>query len=197
MTIQLLRASALLGAGVLAASGTALAQPDHWRVAPDTTLTITLDGTLGPVISGSDPADLDGKSATVTIEASESLKPYKTSGSSASYHIPAGDITVTVDGTNYSSTTRSSMVIKLGKKADTLTFKASLSYDGFKIQVSDVSSLESGSWSKSVLEHPTTFSPSPQDLSEPSSNFTYSVLGETTKLGVTGTASDSDPAGGN
>jgi hypothetical protein len=193
MTFQVFGASALLAAGVFAVSGAAFAQAHQH--APKTTLTITLDGTLGPVISGSDPAGLDGDSATVTIEASESLKPCKTTSSSASYHIPAGDITVNVNGTNYTSTSKSSMIIKLGKTADTLTFKASVDYHGVKVTVTDVSSLAVGSWTKSVLQHPTLFSPSPQDLSEPSSNFTYTAFGEATELGVTGTASDSDAAG--
>jgi hypothetical protein len=179
----------ILGAAFVAPTG---AQARDARLLPAQALTIVVDGTLGPVISGSDPAGLDGDSATVTITASEKLKPYKTTGKSASYHIPAGDITVDVNGTDYMSTSQSSMTVKLGSKADLLTFKASLEIDGFRVSVSDVSSLQTGSWSKSVLQHPAPFSPSPQDLTEPSSNFTYTVFGETTVLGVTGTASNSD-----
>jgi hypothetical protein len=188
------RASALAAAGVLAVSGAVWAKPSHPHHAPKAVLTITLDGTLGPVISGSDPAGLDGDSATVTVVASESLKPYKTTASSASYHIPVGAITVNVNGTDYSSTAKSSMVVQLGKTADTLTLKASLDYNGVKVQVTDVSSLAVGSWTKSVLQHPAVFAPSPQDLSEPSSNLTYTAFGSATKLGVTGTASNSDTA---
>jgi hypothetical protein len=180
------RAAALLAAAGFAISGTALAH------APKSTITTTLDGTLGPVISGSDPAGLDGDSAMVTVKASESLKPYKTTASSASYHIPAGDITVDVNGTEYTSTSKSSMTVKLGKSADTLSLKGSFDIEGFKVQVTDVSSLAAGSWAKTVLQHPALFSPSPQNLSEPSSNFTYTVFGETTKLGVTGTAANTD-----
>lgn len=195
MSFQSNHAFVLATAGLFAISAPALARTDHHRqMAPATTVTIVLDGTLGPIISGSDPAGLDGQSATVTVEASESLKPYKTTSGSASYHIPAGDITVNVDGTNYTSDSKSTMTIKLGKKADTLTLKASLDIEGFKVQVSDVSSLATGSWSKTVLQHPALFSPSPQNLTEPASSLTYSVVGETTKLGVTGTASDSDAA---
>lgn len=190
--MSFIRMAALAVAGTFALSYAALAQSDQQRLAPKTVLTISLDGTLGPIISGSDPAGLNGQSATVTITASESLKPYKTTAKSANYHIPAGDIVVTVNGKQYSSTSKSVMTIKLGKSADTLTFKASVNYDGFKVQVTDVSSLQSGSWTKSVLQHPALFSPSPQDLTEPASNFAYSVIGETTVLGVTGSASDSD-----
>ncbi len=195
MSFHVFRASALLAAGVFVVSGAAWAQAGHHRFAPKSTLTITLDGTLGPIISGSDPAGLDGQSATVTVEASESLKPYKTTASSVSYHIPAGAITVDVGGTDYTSTSKSSMTIKLGKKSDTLTLKAALDIDGFKVQVSDVSSLAAGSWTKSVLQHPTLFAPSPQNLSEPDSTLTYTVFSEKTVLGVTGTAANSDTAG--
>jgi hypothetical protein len=86
------------------------------------------------------------------------------------------------------------MTVTLGKTADTLSLKSSVDIDGFTVQVSDVTSLALGSWPKTVLQHPALFSPSPQTLTEPSSNFTYSVFGETTELGVSGTASDSDPA---
>lgn len=154
--------------------------------------TITIDGTLGPVLKGSDPAGLDGQSATVTILASEALKPYKTTASSASYHIPAGDITVDVNGTNYSTTSTSSMIVKLGSKADLLTFKATIKVDSFAVKVSDTSALASGSWSKTVLQHPALFSPSPQTLTSPSSTFTYTVIGETTVLGVSGSIANSD-----
>jgi hypothetical protein len=190
--MSFIRISALAAAGALALSHAALAQTHHHRLAPQSTLTITLDGTLGPIISGSDPAGLNGQSAEVTITASEKLKPFKTTAKSASYHIPAGDIVVTVNGEQYSSTSKSVMSVKLGKSADMLTFKASVNYHGFKVQVTDVSSLQSGSWTKSVLQHPGLFSPSPQDLTEPASNFAYSVIGETTVLGVTGSASNSD-----
>jgi hypothetical protein len=192
MLFQGFRASALAAVCIFAATGAAFAFGHYHHLASKSTLTIALDGTLGPIISGDDPGDLDGKSATVTVQASESLKPYKTTATSASYHIPAGDIVVTVNGSNYQSNSTSSMIVKLGKKADTLTLTASVDYLGYKIQVTDVSTLAAGSWTKTVLEHPALFSPSPQDLTQPASTFAYTVIGETTVLGVTGTAANSD-----
>ena len=186
-----LRATALIALVTFVGSATSTLA-HGWAIAPGSVLTIDFDGTLGPIISGNDPAGLDGQSATVTVTVKESINPYKTTSKSASYHIPAGDITLSVNGTNYSSTTRSSMTIKLGGKADLLTLKARVTVLGHEVNVSDTSSLQSGSWTSGVLQHPAPFSPSPQDLSEPSSTFTYSVFGETTVLGVTGTASNSD-----
>src|SRR5579862_7528108 len=101
MLFRTLRAAAYVAAVFLACHGTSDAK--DVRHAPTGTLTVTLDGTLGPILSGSDPAGLDGDSATVTVTVKESLNPYKTSAHSASYHIPAGDITVAVNGTNYTS----------------------------------------------------------------------------------------------
>ena len=190
MPFRTLRVCALIAFAIVSTSGAGLAQ--DFGQAPGKTITLTLDATLGPVISGNDPAGLDGQSATVTVIVKESLNPYKTTASSASYHIPAGDITVSVNGTNYTSTSRSSMIVKLGNKADLLTLKAKLSILGHAVSVSDTSSLQSGSWTTGVLQHPELFSPSPQDLSEPASTFTYTVFGETTVLGVTGTASNSE-----
>lgn len=184
-----------LRAAALAALSFGIAIPawaEHGAASPASVLTIVLNGTLGPIISGNDPAGLNGQSAMVTITASESLNPYKTTAASASYHIPAGDVTVNVNGTEYTSTSRSSMIVKLGKKADLLTLKANITVLGHKVNVTDVSALQSGSWTTDVLQHPALFSPSPQNLTEPSSTFTYTVFGETTVLGVTGTASDSD-----
>ena len=183
MSFRTIHRTALIFAAVLGSANAATAA---------TIDTITIDGTLGPVLTGKDPAGLDGQSAIVTIRASESLKPYKTTGSSASYHIPAGDITVNILGKNYYSTSTSSMIVKLGSKADLLTFKASLKVDSFAVKVSDTSALASGSWSKTVLQHPVPFSPSPQTLSSPSSTFTYTVIGETTVLGVSGSIANSD-----
>jgi hypothetical protein len=84
------------------------------------------------------------------------------------------------------------MIVKLGDKADLLTLKAKVTLFGRQVNVSETSALQSGSWTNDVLQHPALFSPSPQNLNEPSSSFTYTVSGETTVLGVTGTASNSE-----
>lgn len=190
MLFQDLCAGVALALGIAAMSSAACAHDP--ALAPGKTLTLTLDATLGPVISGNDPAGLDGQSATVAVIVKESLDPYKTTATSASYHIPAGAVMVSVNGTDYTSTSRSTMIVKLGKNADLLTLKARLDISGFSVTVSDTSALQSGSWDGGVLQHPELFAPSPQDLSEPASTFTYTVFGEKTVLGVTGTASNTD-----
>src|ERR1700722_17162752 len=105
---------------VSAAPGLAWAQSgDGGR--PSATLTVVVDGTAGPILQGSDPLGLNGKSATITLLASESLKPTRHTKTSATYKIPAGAITLVFDGSSYQSTSPSKMTVKLGGKADTLT----------------------------------------------------------------------------
>ena len=182
------RAAAFAAAAMLAFGATSDAA--SLRGSSANSFTITLAGTLGPVLSGSDPAGLDGQSATVAVTVKSTLNPYRTRANSADYHIAPGDVTVTVNNTKYTSTSRSAMIVKLGSTADLLSFKATLTIDGFRVTVLDTSTLQSGSWTTAALQHPQLFSPSPQNLTEPASTFTYTVLGGTTALGVTGTASN-------
>ena len=161
------------------------------------TLTITINGTLGPILSGSDPIGADGQSGTVTIMASESLSPTKHSKTSATYTLPAGAITAIVGGQTFTSGSPAKMTIKLAKKADTLTLTFASSIDGFSFTITDTTTLETGSWTTAVLEHPEVFAPSPQTLTAaksatgPGSKFEYTFEGAATVLGVDGTASSS------
>jgi len=161
------------------------------------TLTITIDGTLGPILSGSDPIGANGQSGTVTIMASESLSPTKHTKTSATYTLPAGAITANVGGTIFSSTSPAKMTIKLAKKADTLTLIFASSVDGFSFTITDTTALAPGSWTPAVMENPGVFTPSPQTLTAaksatgPGSKFKYTFEGSATVLGVDGTASSS------
>ncbi len=164
------------------------------------TLTITINATLGPVLSGSDPIGANGQSGTVTIMASESLSPTKTTKNSATYTLPAGAITADVGGEVFTSTSPAKMTIKLAKKADTLTLVFASKIDGFSFTITDTTALATGSWTTAVLEHPGVFSPSPQTLTAaesangPGSKFKYTFEGTATVLGVDGTASSSAEA---
>jgi hypothetical protein len=50
---------------------------------PDTTITANITGTIGKILSGSDPLALSGQSGVVTVMVSESLSPTKTTANSA------------------------------------------------------------------------------------------------------------------
>jgi hypothetical protein len=171
-----------------AGSGAAWAQSG-----PSATLTVVVDGTAGPILQGSDPLALDGKSATITLLASESLKPTKHTNTSATYKIPAGAITLVFDGNSYQTTSPSKMTVKLGSKADTLTLVSSVTQQGITVTITDTTTLAAGSWTNAVLQNPGPFTPSPQTLTQPSSKLKYSSsFTGATVVGISGTISNSD-----
>ncbi len=164
-------------------------------VSPAThTLTITIKGTIEPILSGSDPLGLDGKSGVIKLLASESLKPTSHTSTSATYKLPAGAITVTAGGKKFTTNSPSKMIVKLTSTADTLTL---ILTGPDSAVVTDTTYLKANSWTTAVLKHPGVFSPSPQKLtsattaSGPGCKVKYTVFGSTTVLGFHGTGSSS------
>ena len=164
-------------------------------VSPAThTLTITIKGTIEPILSGSDPLGLDGKSGVVTLMASESLSPTSHTSTSATYKLPAGAITVTAGGKKFTTKSPSKMIIKLTSTADTLTL---ILTGPESAVVTDTTYLKANSWTTAVLKHPGVFSPSPQKLtsattaSGPGCKVKYTIFGSTSVLGFHGTGSSS------
>jgi hypothetical protein len=187
---------ALCAALVLAAPGLWGQSDAIARPAPSgKTLTMTIMGSLGPILSGSDPLGLDGQNGTVTVQASESLPPTKHTSNSATYTLPAGAITIKAGSHKFKTTTKSTMVVKLRNSADILTLNARGPED---LKITGIAYLQPDSWTKSVLKHPTTFSPSPQTLTAaenangPGSKVKYTIDGSTTVLGLSGAISCSD-----
>jgi len=158
------------------------------------TLTITIKGTIEPILLGSDPLGLDGKSGVVTLLASESLSPTSHTSTSATYKLPAGAITVTAGGKKFTTKSPSKMIINLTSTADTLTL---ILTGPQSAMVTDTTYLKTGSWTTAVLKHPGVFSPSPQKLtsattaSGPGCKVKYIIFGSTTVLGFHGTGSSS------
>ena len=168
---------------------------------PDTTLTITMSGTLGPVLSGSDPLGANGQTGTLVVMASESLSPTSSTATSATYTLPPGAITVTIGTTTYTTSSKSTMKITVPPQGkDNLILTANLKEVGLTITAVGTAALRNGSFPLSVLVHPTTFQPSPQPLTAaatatgPGSKLKYTFLGSTSVLGFTGTASDNAAA---
>jgi hypothetical protein len=165
---------------------------------PDTTITASISGTIGAILSGSDPLGASGQTGVVTLMVSESLSPTKTTLTSATYTLPPGAITVTVGNTTYTTTSASSMKITLPAKGpDVLVVSANIKEDGFNVSVVGTADLRHSSFPASVLTHPALFHPSPQTLTAATSTtgtgskLQYTFLGSTTVLGLSGTASDS------
>jgi hypothetical protein len=169
------------------------------QMSPDTTLTIAVTGTLGPILAGTDPLGANGHTGSLTLKASESLMPVKQSGNVVTYRIPAGAITVVIGTLPFTTTTPSKMTIKLTSVADILTVLCRTQNDtitGFR------AFLAPGSWNSSVLMNPLPFSPSPQTLTSatvangPGSELAYISAGAVTVLGLNGTASNSAASDG-
>ena len=186
---------------VLLLVSSAWAQPIERHAPAAKTLTITIMGTLGPILSGSDPLGLNGENGTITVKASEALSPTKHTSNSATYTLPAGAITVKAGSHKFQTKSKSTMIVKLTSSADILTLIAGGSIDGFNFRVTGTAYLQPKSWTSNVLKHPTTFSPSPQNLtaaktaSGPGSKLEYTIQGlGSTVLGLSGSASNSDSA---
>jgi len=158
-----------------------------------TTLTINISGTLGPILSGLDPLKGDGGVGSLAITASESLSTTSVTATSATYKLPAGAVSVTVGTTHYVTTSPSKLTIRLTSTADILIVST---VGPLNAKITGTAYLAAGSWRHAVLLHPTTFSPSPQNLTPaataagPGSKVKYTLFGATTVLGITATISD-------
>jgi hypothetical protein len=79
-------------------------------------ITYTVNGTLGPVLSGSDPLGGNGQSGAVTATVSTSLVPTMVTSTSATYTLPAGSVTLAVGGTSYPVSGNPTMQIQIPTK---------------------------------------------------------------------------------
>ena len=200
MLSKIVRMSVLILVAGVVLGCTVWAQSVHITAASPTThtLTISIKGTLGPILSGSDPLGLDGKSGTVTVLASESLSPTKHTANSATYTLPPGAIKVTAGSNKFTTKSPAKMIITLTSSADILTLIVTDMKNG--LVVTDTTFLQAGSWTTAVLKHPGVFKPSPQNLtsattgSGPGCKVKYLIFGSTTVLGFNGTGSSSSTA---
>ncbi|HXM62109.1 MAG TPA: hypothetical protein VN950_14730 [Terriglobales bacterium] len=203
MPSKIVHASVLVIAVVLVLGCTIWAQSSDAdaAVVPTTqTITAKSKGTLGPILSGSDPLGLNGASVGLTVLVSESLSPKKHTSTSATYTLPAGAITVEEGNNKFSTTSPSNLIVKLTSTADILTLSFVVSAEGEQIAVTDTAYLKAKSWTTAVLKHPRVFKPSPQKLTSaktaggPGSQLKYTIEGSTTVLGFAGTDSNSAKA---
>jgi len=197
MLSRVVRTSFLILVAVVVLGSAVWAQSVEITAATPTTLTLTISikGTLGPILSGSDPLSLDGKSGTVRILASESLSPTTHTATSATYTLPPGAITVTAGTNKFTTKSPSKMIIKLTSTADILTLIVTDTKNG--LVVTDTNFLKAGSWTSAVLKHPGVFKPSPQKLTSatsatgPGCKVKYTIFGSTSVLGFHGTGASS------
>jgi hypothetical protein len=161
-------------------------------------ITYTFNGTLGPILSGSDPLGANGESGVVTAVVSTTLSPTSHTSTSATYTLPAGSITVVINGTTYGTTGTSTLKYTFPAAGpDTMVFTATVDISGINGTVTATASLAKGSFPKSIAKHPAKFTPTPQTMTAatkaggPGSQVSYKVvLLGTTVLGFAGTASN-------
>jgi len=166
-------------------------------VAPDTTITTNIYGTVGPVLSGSDPLGANGGTGVLKVVASESLSPISTTATSASYRLPPGAITLTLNGTAFTTTSASKMTFTVPSQGpDYVLLNAAFQELGLTVTFAGRAALKHGSFTSAVFTHPTPFSPSPQKLvsattaTGPGTRIQYTIQGLTTVLGFSGGASN-------
>jgi hypothetical protein len=170
------------------------AQPNAFRPAAKT-LTVSVTGKLGPVLSGGDPLGLNGESGSLTLKASESLSPTKSTSTTATYTLPAGAVSIKFGTNKFKTTSKSTLEIKLTSTADVAILTAT-GPDDLKLTLT--ASLAPKSWTNSVLKHPAPFTPSPQTLKSATkaggggSQVKYVIDGESSELGLKGSISNSD-----
>jgi hypothetical protein len=162
----------------------------------NSTLTIAVTGTLGPVLEGSDPLHASGHTGSLTLIISDSATPAKVATNSVEYTVPAGAITDVIGVSSYTTTTPGKMAVTLTPAADVLT----VIYNSRDNTVTTlIAYLAPGSWSTSVFINPQPFSPSPQDLTAATvaggrgTQLQYTLNGALTVLGMQGTISSSAP----
>ncbi len=162
------------------------------------TITYTYSGTLGPVLSGSDPLGANGQSGVLTATIATSAVPTSTTSSSATYTLPPGAITVVIGGTTYGTTGTSTLkYIFSAKNPCKMIFTATVSVSGLNGTVVGTAQLAKRSFTSAVKTHPTKFAPTPQTLTAatvangPGSQVKYSVpLFGSTILGLSGSATN-------
>jgi hypothetical protein len=161
---------------------------------PDTVVTTNVTGTLGPKLAGSDPIAADGQHVVILINASASSAPIKKTADSATYRLPEHAVKITIGNHTHNTYAPSTMQITVPPHgADTIVLHCTIYVKGIAMPVVATISLAAGSFSKAVLSHPTTFK-SPQHLTSaatavgPGNKLSYTALGGSTVLGLTGTA---------
>lgn len=162
------------------------------------TITYTFDGTLGPILAGTDPLGANGQTGTVTANVNTTLTPTSHTSTTATYTLPAGTVTVVIGGSPYPTTGTSTLKYTFPASGPTTVLITSkVNVNGLNGTATMTASLAHGSITNAVTRHPTKFRPSPQTLKAatqsggPGSQVKYTVpIFGTTVVGLAGTASN-------
>lgn len=173
----------LFGVIALAVSFMALSLP-----ARAGTITLETSGTLGPLISGIDPLNLNGGSFFVTGTIDQNSAPTSITADSATYSIP-GTLDITVGALDFSGFFGAMTLTDPSSGPDTVALDFMVSELGFVPVVTATMSLPEGTLIGTGLQD---YSAS---ISQPDSTFSFQLLGVSTSLtgtlGITGVTSAS------
>ena len=164
---------------------------------PDTILTYAVTGTLGPVLQGSDPMNINGDTGTLTVKVNSNLTPTISNATFAAYILPVGAVTAQIGSQPFTTTRPSKMTIQLGGTGDLLNV---IFWSQDNTGTRFTAQLAAGSFGPAALMHPTLFRPTPQNLTPATksggagSELFYTDQGALTVLGLTGSASCSSAA---
>ena len=134
------------------------------QATPDVTLQVNVTGTVGAILAGSDPLLVSGQPGMVKIVMGESISPFKTTSTSATYSLPAGAVSLILGTTTFTTTSASSMKITLPTTGPDVVVLTAVVQDFATVTVVGVIDLKHASFPQSVLLHPAPFTPSPQVL---------------------------------
>jgi hypothetical protein len=150
-----------------------------------TSINLNVDGTLGPLLAGTDPLNLSGKDFSVTGTFDSSLAPVSTTSDSATYNLPV-DLTIMVGALPFNGYGATMTVTAPPSGADTISLAFSVLQGIINPQVFATVSLPSGTLSGTALQD---FSAT---ISQPDSFLEYQDIGNSAvvsgELGVSGTA---------
>ena len=152
---------------------------------------------LGPVLSGSDPGSFNGQSTVLTAVVNAALRPKSHTATSATYTLPARAFTLKVGNGRYVTTRASTLEYTFpATNPDQMVITGTFSIGGVDFPMVVTVSLANGSFTTSVKTHPQKIAPTPQTLtpaktaSGAGSKLKYTILGNSTTLGISGTASN-------
>ena len=161
-----------------------------FAASPDSNIVITLNGTLG-FVSGEDCLSENDAAMTATATFSSSATPTHISvgGTLVTYKLPRGAVTVSFSSgeiPNFTSTMPWKAVFS--SKAQTLELSGGTPHGrlGLYIHIK----LKRDSWSDAILQHPTAFSPSPQNVMDGGFAYHRAIHPCGADMGFTGTASN-------
>ena len=145
-----------------------------FAASPDTNIVLTLNGTLA-FFNGTDCLSEGGATVTTTVTFSSAASPthVSTRGTKVTYKLAPGTVTVAFSSGDIPSFTNTkAWQAVFTSRAQALQLSGGVPHRP-GLEIYTYTKLKKGSWSDAILQHPVPFSPSPQNMKEPQSGWSY------------------------